>query len=70
VVGHDDIAIAAYTDVPLTTVRIYKKEIGTLAVKILLDRIESKRKIPIKVEIPGRLIKRDSCGRKLKKTNG
>lgn len=67
IVGHDDISIAAYTDVPLTTVRLYKKELGALAVNILLDRIESNRKIPIRVEIPGRLIKRDSCGRKLKK---
>ena len=67
VTGHDDISLAAYVDVPLTTVRIYKREMGRLAVKILLDRIESKRKNPVLLEIPGKLIKRDSCGWKLKK---
>ncbi len=62
VTGHDDISLAAYVDVPLTTVRVYKKEIGRLAVKILLDRIETKRKNAVLLEIPGKLIKRDSCG--------
>ncbi|MDD6235844.1 MAG: LacI family DNA-binding transcriptional regulator [Clostridiales bacterium] len=62
VTGHDDISLAAYVDVPLTTVRVYKKEIGRLAVKILLDRIETKRKNAVLLEVPGKLIKRDSCG--------
>ena len=62
VTGHDDISLAAYVDVPLTTVHIYKKEMGRLAVKILLDRIETGRKNAVLLEIPGKLIKRDSCG--------
>ena len=62
VTGHDDISLSAYVDVPLTTVHVYKKEIGRLAVKTLVDRIETKRKNPILLEIPGKLIKRDSCG--------
>ena len=62
VTGHDDISLAAYVDVPLTTVHIYKKEMGRLAVKILLDRIETGRKNVVLLEIPGKLIKRDSCG--------
>lgn len=62
VTGHDDISLAAYVDVPLTTVRVDKKGIGRLAVKILLDRIETKRKNPVLLEVPGKLIKRESCG--------
>lgn len=66
IVGHDDINMAAYAEVPLTTVRIYKEEIGHLAVRTLLDRIKSRRKIAIRVEIPGKLIVRDSCGAKMR----
>lgn len=65
VTGHDDIAIAAYVDVPLTTVHIYKEDIGRLAVKILADRIETRRKNSVLLEIPGKLVKRDSCGCRL-----
>lgn len=65
VTGHDDISLAAYVDVPLTTVRVYKKEIGRLAVKILLDRIETGRRNAVQLEVPGKLIKRASCGWKL-----
>lgn len=70
VTGHDDISIAAYVDTPLTTVRIYKEEIGRLALKMLIDRIESKRINPIMLEAPGKLIIRDSCGyKKMNKQN-
>ncbi|MHB1452691.1 MAG: LacI family DNA-binding transcriptional regulator [Saccharofermentanales bacterium] len=61
VVGHDDINMAAYSSVSLTTVKIYKEEIGRMAVKILIDRIQTKRSVPIRVEIPGRLKIRESC---------
>jgi DNA-binding LacI/PurR family transcriptional regulator len=60
VTGHDDIMRANYCEVPLTTVRIYKEEIGKLAVAILEERLTSKRKFGIKVIIPGKLVKRDS----------
>ena len=60
--GHDDISMAAYMDTPLTTVHIYKKEIGRFAVKILCDRIDTARRNTVQMEIPCKLIKRDSCG--------
>lgn len=62
VMGHDDIKMAAFASVPLSTVRIYKEEIGRMAVKVLIDRVKTKRKIPIRVEFPPKLIVRDSCG--------
>ena len=64
VTGHDDILLAAYVEVPLTTVHIYKKEMGRLATRILLDRIKNRRQPKIEVEIACKLIRRDSCGYK------
>lgn len=66
ITGHDDINAATYTKVPLTTVRIYKEEIGRLAVQTLLERIKTKRKIIIRLEVAGKLIIRSSCGAKKK----
>ncbi len=60
VTGHDDILRANYFEIPLTTVRIYKEEIGKLAVAVLVEKISNKRKYAIKAIIPGKLIKRDS----------
>ena len=60
VTGHDDILRANYFEVPLTTVRIYKEEIGKLAVAVLVEKISNKRKYSIKAIIPGKLVKRDS----------
>ena len=60
VTGHDDILRANYSEVPLTTVRIYKEEMGKLAVTILRERIRNKRKFSIRVIIPGKLIQRES----------
>ena len=67
VTGHDDIMLAAYVDVPLTTVHIYKKELGRLATKVLLDRVQCRRKTPISVEVACKLVRRDSCGYNLRK---
>ena len=65
VMGHDDISLAAYVDVPLSTIHVYKKELGRLSVKILLDRIETKRKPPVFLEVASKLVKRESCGWRL-----
>lgn len=68
-IGHDDINMAAYAEVPLTTVKIYKRELGKLAVKVLLDRLSCGRKVPICVEIPGKLKVRESMN-KIHKQDG
>ena len=41
VVGFDDIPAAAYLSVPLTTVRVPKREMGARAADLLLDRVET-----------------------------
>lgn len=67
VMGHDDINMAAFASVPLSTVRIYKEEIGKMAVKMLIDRVKSKRKIPVRVEFPPKLVIRESCGARMRR---
>lgn len=64
VVGHDDISMAPYASVPLTTVKIFKEEIGKIAVRTIIDRMKSKRKIPLRIEVPAKLVIRESCGAK------
>ncbi|MDY2879722.1 MAG: LacI family DNA-binding transcriptional regulator [Candidatus Borkfalkiaceae bacterium] len=66
VIGHDDIARSAYCRVPLTTVRIYKEEIGRLVSDLLLERINYKRKFAVKTFIPCELVVRKSVRRKTK----
>jgi DNA-binding LacI/PurR family transcriptional regulator len=41
IAGFDDIDFAAYTDPPLTTVKVPAYEMGQLAMKVLLERIEN-----------------------------
>jgi len=63
VVGYDDIAMAAFLSPPLTTVRIEREELGSLAVRRLIERATSPILTPIRVELAARLVKRQSVGR-------
>ena len=60
VVGFDDIESARYAHPPLTTIRVYKEDIGTLAVRALLERINGLRKVPVKIVTPCDLVVRGS----------
>lgn len=64
IIGLDDIEMASFVTPSLTTVRIPKKELGITAVKILIDKIESRRTYPLRVDIPFELVIRDSVKRK------
>lgn len=61
VIGIDDIENSQYTTPMLTTIHIPMEELGIITAKILIDRIESKKRIPMKVELPFQLIRRESC---------
>lgn len=61
-VGMDDIEVSAYTDPPLTTVRIAKEEIGRLAAGRLIALIEGDVPSPAVTTVPGELVIRGSCG--------
>ncbi len=61
IIGHDDISRASYSRVPLTTVRIYKEEIGRIVSDLLLERILYQRRFHVKVFVPCELIVRKSA---------
>lgn len=61
IIGFDNIDMAAYVKPALTTISIPTMELGRLAVKMLLDKIETGRKYPIKANIPFELVVRESC---------
>ncbi|MFA6356060.1 MAG: GntR family transcriptional regulator [Candidatus Omnitrophota bacterium] len=60
-VGFDDIEWATHTMPGLTTIKIYKKEIGAAAVKKLIEQIEDKAALPVKNVMPVKLVLRESC---------
>ncbi len=62
VVGFDDIEIASHTHPPLTTMRVPKEEMGALAVRKIVERIESGDRLSEKTLIAAELIIRGSCG--------
>ncbi len=67
VTGHDDILKSNYSQVPLTTVRIQKEEIGRLVTDLLLERINYKRKFAVKVFVPCELVVRKSTAKNKKR---
>lgn len=60
ITGHDDVYKASYCKVPLTTIRIYKEEIGRLISDLLIERITYFRKFPVNVIVPCEIVLRDS----------
>lgn len=69
VIGIDDIETSQYTTPMLTTIHIPTEELGIVTAKILIDRIETGKRIPMKVELPFQLIRRESCAAPVKTTN-
>jgi DNA-binding LacI/PurR family transcriptional regulator len=61
IIGLADLEMSEYIRPTLTTVRVPKVEIGMIAAKVLIDKIESGHTIPIKIELPFKLIERESC---------
>lgn len=57
----DDIDTAQYVSPMLTTVRVPMEELGKMTAKILIDRIENGKNLPMKVELPFHIITRESC---------
>lgn len=57
----DNIQAAEEVTPLLTTVNIPKKDMGKIAVKILLDRINHGHTETMRIEFPPRLIRRESC---------
>jgi LacI family transcriptional regulator len=62
IVGFDDIPTSAKTDPPLTTIRQPVVQMGSKAVDLLIDAIESGTRPPQKVFVDTELVVRESCG--------
>ncbi|WP_077623277.1 LacI family DNA-binding transcriptional regulator [Sediminibacillus massiliensis] len=60
-VGFDDIEMAKFASVPLTTIHVHTEQMGRTGFRLLLDRMKG-REIPLKVTIPTKLVIRESCG--------
>ena len=62
VVGYDDIQVAGYLAVPLTTVRVPKREMGRRAAGLLLDQLDGSAPddAPARVELDAELVVRRS----------
>lgn len=61
IAGFDDIDFSAYTDPPLTTIRVDGTEIGEIALRCLLDMIENPSPQPRQVCLKTDLVVRRSC---------
>ncbi len=60
IIGFDDIELAKMATPPLTTIRVYKEEMGSIAVRNLLQIINKETDRPMSVLVPVRLIERSS----------
>lgn len=63
IIASDDIEEAQFSRPMLTTVRLPKAEMGKFAVSILLDRIRGGHTSVVRLELEGKLVVRESCGR-------
>ncbi len=61
VVGYDDIDISSFLEVPLTTVRVPKYDLGVAGFKLLARRLTGKVNYPQRVILPTELIIRKSA---------
>ncbi len=60
VVGFDDIDLATHSSPPLTTVRVFKEEMGAMAVRLLLDLVSGKELSSSTIMVPTQLVERES----------
>jgi LacI family transcriptional regulator len=61
VVGFDDTELSRHSAPPLTTMRIYSRDMARSAVKRVLERIEDGALPPVRLEYPIDLVIRESC---------
>ena len=59
-IGFDDIDLAKMSNPPLTTIQVYKKELGSIGVRMLFKIIDKAINRPLHTIIPIKLIERES----------
>ncbi len=60
IISIDNIEMAQFVSPMLTTIDIPKEELGIAATKLLIDRIEKGHRLQMRIELPYRLIERES----------
>lgn len=63
VVGINDIPMAAYSSIPLTTIRFFEREQGSIAVRLLYDKMLGKSSAIQHIKIDHELVIRRSTGK-------
>ncbi|MFW6271278.1 MAG: LacI family DNA-binding transcriptional regulator [Bacillota bacterium] len=66
IISYDNIKMSKFTNPPLTTIDVPKDDLALMAINILLMRIEGKLNLPCNVELPTKLIKRESVSKLVK----
>ena len=61
VIGFDDTELSRHAVPPLTTMRIYSRDMARSAVRRILERLEGGSIPPVKLEYPIDLVPRESC---------
>ncbi|MBO0994319.1 LacI family DNA-binding transcriptional regulator [Bacillus sp. SD088] len=61
IISFDDIEMSEFITPPLTTVRVFKEEMGRIAVKLLIQKMEGSITLPLTSFLPTKLIVRNSC---------
>lgn len=69
VVGFDDGEVAQHTVPPLSTVRVFRKEMGAMAVRRLLEILDNPDQPAAHIRVFTELVVRESCGGKPPSTN-
>lgn len=59
-IGIDNTEMSKYSTPPLTTIDIPKYELGEMAAKTIIDQIEKKITLPIRILLPHQLVERES----------
>lgn len=60
IIGFDDIDLAKYASPALTTVRVYKEELGSIAIRTLFQMIRHEIKAPVTTIVPTKIVERES----------
>jgi LacI family transcriptional regulator len=60
VVGFDDIEMSSHVEPPLTTMRVFKEEMGKLAVQRIVELIGAKTQSIVTTQVPVELVVRES----------
>lgn len=64
VIGFDDIPISSLINPSMTTIKVFTNEMGALAVKRLIDKVNDEAEVlPIKIEIDTKIIERNSVSK-------